>query len=198
MKDLNMTKILVMVAGILTLFIGNPIVVYAHCDTLDGPVVIDAKAALTQGDVTPVLKWVKSQDEEEIRTVFNETLAERKKGEDAQQSADTHFFETLVRVHRASEGAPYTGLKPAGSVPPPIAAADKSIVNGSVDDLATAISTHVAEGMHRRFQHLLETKEHVDESVDAGREYVRAYVEFVHYIEGIHNIVAGNAHHHEE
>jgi hypothetical protein len=37
-----------------------PRTVLAHCDTMDGPVVVAAKAALQEGDVTPVLKWVKS------------------------------------------------------------------------------------------------------------------------------------------
>ncbi len=35
----------------------------AHCDTLDGPVVKDARVALDAQDVTPVLKWV-SRDKE--------------------------------------------------------------------------------------------------------------------------------------
>jgi hypothetical protein len=34
-----------------------PRIAGAHCDTLDGPVVMTAKAALEKGDVTPVLKW---------------------------------------------------------------------------------------------------------------------------------------------
>ena len=36
-----------------------PGVARAHCDTLDGPVVTTAKAALEKGDVTPLLKWVR-------------------------------------------------------------------------------------------------------------------------------------------
>ncbi len=35
----------------------------AHCDTLDGPVVATAKNVLEVGDVTPLLKWVPSDDE---------------------------------------------------------------------------------------------------------------------------------------
>ena len=36
----------------------------------------------------------------------------------------------------------------------------------------------------------------MNESVDAGREYVEAYVEYVHYVEGLHNAVAGKGGHH--
>jgi hypothetical protein len=91
----------------------SPDLVNAHCDTLSGPVVLTAKAALEKGDVTPVLKWVKKEDEKEIREAFARTLAVRKQSTDARELADTYFFETLVRIHRAGEGAPYTGLKAA-------------------------------------------------------------------------------------
>ena len=77
----------------------------AHCDTLEGPVVTDAKKALEKGDVNPVLKWVKKEQEGEIREVFKKTLAVRSKGPEAKELADRYFFETLVRIHRAGEGA---------------------------------------------------------------------------------------------
>jgi hypothetical protein len=38
----------------------------------------------------------------------------RHEGPASREVADRHFFETVVRLHRAGEGAPYTGLKPAG------------------------------------------------------------------------------------
>src|SRR5574340_348706 len=99
----------------------------AHCDTLDGPVVATARASLEKGDVTPVLKWVRKEDEKEIQELFNKTLIVRKQGKEAKELADMYFFETLVRIHRAGEGAPYTGLKAAGTVEPSVAAADKAL-----------------------------------------------------------------------
>ncbi|HOB97871.1 MAG TPA: DUF6448 family protein [Verrucomicrobiota bacterium] len=42
-----------------------PRTVQAHCDTMDGPVVLAAKSALGTKDVTPVLKWVKEDAEAE-------------------------------------------------------------------------------------------------------------------------------------
>ena len=108
----------------------------AHCDTMNGPVVTEAKAALEKGDVTPVLKWVSKDNEEEIRTAFKKTLTVRSKSIEAKELADMYFFETLVRVHRAGEGAPFTGLKPAGSeVEPGIAAADQALERGSADEV---------------------------------------------------------------
>jgi hypothetical protein len=159
--------------------------VLAHCDTLDGPVVIDARAALEQKEITPVLKWVSAENEPEIRAAFTQTLAVRQIDPAALDLADRYFFETLVRVHRAGEGAPYTGLKPAGMVEPVIAKADRALEQGNVDALAKTIATHVEAGLRERFAHTLETRKHAAESVAAGRESVAAYVTYVHYVEGI-------------
>ena len=104
--------------------------VAAHCDTLDGPVVGAARRALESGDVNLVLEWIQNKDEAETRNHFQKTVAVRKINAQAKDLADMYFFETLVRLHRAGEGAGYTGLKPAGVVEPPIAAADKALESG--------------------------------------------------------------------
>lgn len=88
--------------------------VSAHCDGMDGPVVIAAQKALAKQDVNLVLIWVQKEDEQELRDVFDQTLRIRELSAEARELADRYFFETLVRIHRAGEGAPYTGLKPAG------------------------------------------------------------------------------------
>jgi hypothetical protein len=158
----------------------------AHCDTLDGPVVTDAKKALEKGDVNPVLKWVKKEQEGEIREAFKKTLAVRSKGPEAKELADRYFFETLVRIHRAGEGAPYTGL----SKEPPepiIAAVDKALEKGAVDHVINHVTEEAAKGIRERFSKTIERKKHAEETVAAGREYVEAYVEFTHYVERIFN-----------
>lgn len=170
---------------------------YAHCDTLDGPVVNTARMALEKGDITPVLKWVRKQDEPEIREMFDMTLTVRKQSQEAKELADMYFFETLVRIHRAGEGAPYTGLKPGEAVEPSVAAADKALETGSADRLVSMVTEPIEHGIRERFIHALETKKHADESVEAGREFVRAYVEFTHYVERIHMDATAKAAHHE-
>jgi hypothetical protein len=65
-----------------------PGIIQAHCDTMNGPVVQTAKTALQKGDVTPVLKWVQKEDENEIRDLFKKTLTVRTKGKEAQELAD--------------------------------------------------------------------------------------------------------------
>lgn len=168
---------------------------FAHCDTLDGPVIQDGRIALEKANVTPVLKWVKKDAEPEIRAAFKKALAQRKTNKDA---ADMKLFETLVRIHRAGEGASFTGLKPSGSVEPIIAGADKALETGSIDDLAQEMSKHLTIGVKERFERAFELKKHKDESVEAGREYVEAYVEYVHYVEGLHNMIVGKGVHHHE
>lgn len=170
-----------------------PRLALAHCDTMDGPVVRDARVALEGSDLTPVLKWVKPAAEAEVREAFAKTLAVRKLGGEAKSLADQWFFETLVRVHRAGEGAPYTGLKPAGTpLEPAVAAADRAIETKSAEALVRVVNDAVAAGIRERFARVIETAKHANESVAAGREFVEAYVIFVHYVERLHMDAATN------
>jgi len=163
----------------------------AHCDTLDGPVVGQARKALDTGNVNLVLGWVQGKDEPEVRSAFQKAVAVRKTGGAAKDLADTYFFETLVRVHRAGEGAPYTGLKPAGEIEPAIAAADKSIETGKLEPVAKLVIDRTKEGLHGQFDAVTAKKKHNPSDVAAARAYVGAYVEYVHYVERLYN-AAGN------
>jgi len=158
----------------------------AHCDTLDGPVVKAARLALARGDVTPVLRWVPPEDEPEIRNAFERTLRVRQAGLEAQAVADQFFFETLVRVHRMAEGAPYTGLKPAGSVEPAIALADRALETGSPNALIEELTSTVAQGVRARYAKATAAARSADTTVAAGRAFVAAYGQFIHYAEGLH------------
>jgi hypothetical protein len=162
----------------------------AHCDTLDGPVVSAGRKALDSGNVNLALVWVQKRDEAEVRHVFDKARTVRKSGAEAKELADTYFFETLVRVHRAGEGAGYTGLKPAGTVEAPVAAADKAIETGSLQGLANVISKRTEEGLHTQFERLMAKKKYTANDVEAGRAYTGAYVEFVHYAERLYDAAA--------
>ena len=125
--------------------------------------------------------------------VFQKTLAARKSGPEAKEIADRYFFETLVRIHRAGEGAPYTGLQ-AGPAEPIIAAADRALDTGSIDKVIKHISSAVSEGIKKRFNETLERKKHADDNVTAGRKFVEAYVDFTHYVERLHGDALGQGH----
>jgi hypothetical protein len=161
-----------------------PSMVLAHCDTMDGPVVKAAQKALETGDVNLVLIWVQPNDESAIKDAFNKTLTVRKLGQEAQKLADMYFFETLVRIHRAGEGAPYTGIEPAGTViDPGIAVADKAVEGGSTDDLVKNMTETVQKGVLDHFKELRSKMNYDKDDVKAGREYVESYVVFIHYVE---------------
>jgi hypothetical protein len=171
---------------------------FAHCDTMDGPVVKAAQQALASTNVNLVLIWVQPQDEAEVKAAFAKALAVRKLSTEARDLADRYFFETLVRVHRAGEGAPYIGLKPAGTdLGPAIPAADKALEGGSVEPLVKMLEQHLREGVQARFQEALAKKKFAPNDVAAGREYFKAYIEFVHYVEGIHESIANPPQGHE-
>ena len=141
---------------------------------------------------------MKSEAEPELRAAFDRTLRVRKLAPEARELADTFFFETLVRLHRAGEGAPYTGLKPAGAeLNPAVAAADKALETGNPDRLVHLVTVKLDEGLRHRFTRALEARKHADASVEAGREYVEAYVEYIHYAERLYDDAAGTAAHSE-
>lgn len=175
-----------------------PAPVLAHCDGLDGPVAKAAQKALDAGDVSLVLIWVQEQDEAEIRAAFQRTLAVRTLGPDARSLADRYFLETLVRIHRAGEGAPYTGLKPAGrDLGPAIPAADAAIETGSPAALVTLLTSAVEAGVHRQFEAVGQARRAARPGdVPAGRAYVEAYVPFIHYVERLYEAAATSAHGH--
>lgn len=99
----------------------------AHCDALGGPVANAAQKALEDGNVNPVLAYAPAAAEADIR-VFEKSRKVRAFGPEAQTLADQNFMETLIRLHRAGEGAAYTGLKPADiDYGPVIPAAENAI-----------------------------------------------------------------------
>ena len=159
----------------------------AHCDTLDGPVVAAARDALNSGNVNLALMWVQKGDEADIRSAFQKASAVRVTGREARDLADLYFFETLVRIHRAGEGAPYTGLKAAGTVEPSVAAADKAIETGRLQPLAKLISARNDKGLHEHFDQVMAKKKFAAADIEAGRAYSNAYVEFVHYAERLYS-----------
>jgi hypothetical protein len=194
----QMTKIALLTALVLLALLVTQ-AASAHCDALDGPVVADARLALEQRDPAAVLKWVRAGDEAEIRTAFARTLAVRAKGRDARELAERWFFETLVRIHRAGEGEPFTGLKPAGHIDPGLAAADTALREGNAEALAHELGAALAAGVARRHATAVERRAHAGDNAASGRAYVEAYVDYAHFVEAAHALAQqGASHHHAE
>ena len=169
----------------------------AHCDSMDGPVVQAARKALDGNTVEIALAWVLPAGEAEIRAAFDRTMRVRGVGGEARELADLWFFETLVRVHRTGEGEPYTGLKPAGTeIPAGILRADHAIEVGTVDELGARFSAEVERLLRERFDRVIELGRHDATDVEAGRRWVRAYTEYMHFVETLYALLEGdgNAH----
>ena len=175
----------------------TPAPLLAHCDGLDGPVVKAAQKALDTRNPALVLIWVQAKDEPEIVTAFEHTLAVRALSPQARELADRFFFETLVRVHRAGEGAPFTGLKPAGrDLGAAIPAADKAIEDGSVDVALKLLTEAMQDRLRDHFDEVMNAKSFRISDVTAGRAFVQAYVEFIHYVERLYEASTTGTHGH--
>jgi hypothetical protein len=189
---LRKTVIPAVAAAILSLtFAGTA---QAHCDALDGPVITEARAALESGNVTPLLKWVPSKNEAEIKRVFADVRKVREQSETAKELVDQHLFSTLVEIHRASEGAPFTGIKPSGQIDPGLMAADETLKNRQIDRLVTNITRKIEDAIRERYNEAQRARAMADQSVDKGRAFVADYVNYIHYIEGVHGAAGAQGH----
>ena len=168
-----------------------------HCDGLDGPVVTVARKSLETGNVNLVLPWVRTEDEGDIRKVFDQARSVRNLGAEARELADTHFFETLVRIHRAGEGAPFGGLQPAGrDLGPAVPAADRALEHGSVEQVERLLTAAIRDGVYKHFDAAMSHRKFDPDDVEAGRAYVEAYVPYVHYVERLWQAAQGAEHAH--
>ncbi len=177
----------------------------AHCDSIDGPVAKAALAALDTGNVNLALPYAPTTFESEIKAAFAQSLKVRALGPEARTLADRAFIETTVRLHRAGEGAAYTGLKPAGiDYGPAIPAAERAIGTGNLAQVKALLAEEVDHALHARFAQVLETKKGVKEpkaakDVPAARERVSAELGFVTYVEGLRQATHGaSGHEHKE
>ncbi len=163
-----------------------------HCDTRDGPVVKAAKRALETANLNYVLIWVPEESEQEMKEIFGKTVRARKNGKAAQEVADDWFFENAIRLHRAGEGAPYTGMKPAGlSEGPVVPRAEKAIESGDPQETIDFILGTVEDELNHRFRTVIERKQYDPNDVKAGREYIAAFIGWVVYSHHLFEYVHG-------
>lgn len=166
-----------------------------HCDTMDGPVVKAARRALETGNVNLILPWIHKESEAELKQAFERALSARKaSGSNTEGSnlADLWFFETAVRLHREGEGAPYTGIKPAGlSESPAVPMADEAIETENPDKVIDFLADSVKEELHERFERAISKKSFDENDAEAAREYVQAMLGFVLFAGHLHDYIRG-------
>lgn len=165
-----------------------------HRDSMDGPVVAAARQALEAADVNLVLPFVHPDGEAEVRAMFDTVMPVRGLAPGAREVADRLFFETVVRIHRAGEGGPYTGLKSAGlSVGPVIPLAERAVETGSPDEVGTFLTAALRNELKRRLELVNTLKATKDRSTDHARQYVEAMLDFEVYSDQVFRsiVVAG-------
>jgi hypothetical protein len=156
--------------------------------------------ALETGNINYALKWIMPEREHELRDIFEKTVKVRGLSKDAKELADMYFLETLVRLHRAGEGAPFEGLKPHGTpIDEKVAAADKSIEIGNLSPLHGLVTDDEMAELRSLFNKVMSVKDFDVDDVQAGREYIEAYVRFFKFAEGeAHQDMHGSAHGHND
>jgi hypothetical protein len=166
-----------------------------HCDSLDGPVVSAARLALDADDVALVLPYVPEEAEAEVKAVFDQVADARVLGGQAMVVADRHFFETVVRLHRAGEGAPYTGLKPAGlSHGPVIPLAERAVLSGDAGEVAGFLVAELTDQIERRLADVRSLEDRRSRSLADARRYVEAMLGFEVYCHSVHRALHAPAH----
>jgi hypothetical protein len=192
---MNLTLLIAVLAAV-AIFAGvllKPSRASAHCDTADGPAVGDGRRALATGNINYALKWIGPDGEDELRYAFDRALAARAHSAEATTEQDV-FLETLVRIHRAGEGAGFDGIKPAGAgVSPVVAAADAALESGSPDRLTELVAADRMPRLRSLFGQALARKDFDVDDVAAGRDYIAAYVSYVKYAEGEEHEHQGHA-----
>lgn len=167
-----------------------------HCDTMDGPVVKTAKRALETGNINLILPWAPEKAKNEIKNAFERTLRVRKLGKEPADLADYWFFETVVRLHREGEGAPYTGLKPAGlDWGPVVPHAEEAIEKGDAKEVIDFLLKTVEGELQNRFNHAMVRKNYDENDVDAAREYIHSMLEFVLYSHHLYKYIKAGGEH---
>jgi len=167
----------------------------AHCDRVNGPVAVAAKQALQTGDVSIALIWVGAEQAEELTSKYRQSLNVYNSGEASRQLAERYFMETTVRLHREAEGMPYTGLKPARPSSEDIRTAEKALETGNVSPVSDLLAEEIQQTTRELYQQAMLAKEKRAQSVEAGRQWVDAYVKYIVYVHGLYQkIQAGPTH----
>ncbi|MDD1678839.1 MAG: DUF6448 family protein [Methanomicrobiales archaeon] len=154
------------------------------------------RKALESGNVNYALIWIPEESEPELKAAFDRTFRARKEGREIQEIADDWFFETAIRLHRAGEGEPYTGLKPAGlDEGPVVPRAERAISAEDPADPIQFILHTVEEDLQNRFKHVMNTKKYDVNDVRAGRAFIQAYINFVVYAHHLYlSVTSGGGH----
>ncbi|HHX15399.1 MAG TPA: hypothetical protein GX724_04490 [Fibrobacter sp.] len=173
----------------------SPIPVSAHCDSYDGPTIKDALKALETNNVNLALKWIDKGQEPEVVSLFNQANKLKNGDKETYAIVKKYFLETIVRLHRETEGAPYTGLKEAGSTKAIVQLSDNALAKKDIKSLLEKLNKHIGTIIQKKYEKVVTLEKEKNISAEKGREYVAAYVDYTHSIEALHDILEGGGGH---
>lgn len=122
-------------------------------------------------------------------SLFNKTVALKNGDREIYEVVEKYFFETLVRLHRETEGARYTGIKAPGTTKQIIQMSDQALSSGDIDELAAKLNNHIVSVILEKYHKAAELSQKKNESVETGRTFVEAYLDYTHTLEAIHDVL---------
>jgi hypothetical protein len=179
----------------LALMLGFTSTSQAHCDRVNGPVATDARKALETGDLSHALIWVTDQQAEELKSTFEQSLKVYTKGDESQELAERHFMSETVRLHREAEGMPFTGLKPAQESSEDIQTAEQALESGDLAPVTDLLAEEIRQKTNELYQDAMEAKDSSEQNVEAGRQWVDAYVKYIVYVHSLHQKIQADPAH---
>jgi hypothetical protein len=202
---MTLMKAVMRSAVALAIVVGASGAARAHSDSEDGPVAKVVQRALETGNLNLVLPYAPASAEAELKATFAEARKVRTLGPDARKLADRSFLETTIRLHRAGEGATFTGIKLAGiNYGPMIPAAERAIETGDLEAIKAVLIEGIDHVLGEKLAHVRELGKVTSEpanydQVAAARERISAELGFITFAEGVHQAVLGKtAPHHED
>lgn len=182
-KLMYLAALAVIFGGILLSTLAIPQSAQAYCDSEKGPVASAAHQALESGNGKLILPYVKPEAETELVASFKQAIVVRKVGGSSRELADRYFIETAIRLHRASEGAPFTGVSDE-STPQAILVADKAMATGSLDETYKLLDEAIKKDLREKYEAVVKVREEAEHlgTVEAHRERVEADLIFEKYI----------------
>lgn len=130
------------------------VVMNTYIDMLNDSVVKMKQAVFKKGDVTPILRLMKKENEKEIRDPFEKTLSKRNKRKEAQEVVEAA-----------------------------VVAADKDLETMSEEALIKLITGKATKDIRKYFAKVKEARKRANHSIDAYREYMAEYIKFTHQAE---------------
>ncbi len=182
---------------LLAVFLLAPAGLRAHCDRVNGPVAKSARQALKTGQFKPVAIWIGEEQEAALQDRFESSLKAYRAGGPGKKVAKSYFMSEAIRLHRAAEGMPFTGLKPASELPIDLKLAEKARETGDVQPVVDLLSSELEQKVKKWFKTSREARRQWEQqqNVETGRKWADAYVKYIIYVHKLYQkIMAGPPH----